>query len=94
MAQTAGFVQLRDLSQPFDCGDTMIGFDNLTGSIRYLLDKSVSPPVQWASGDKTLLSLGYRTYSQNDFERFQKQYSNLSSPPGALDSFIVSYLRS
>ena len=84
MPSTEGFEQLSDPSAPIQCGSTVIGFDNATGSIAHLLDQSVSPPMQWASDSRMLLKLGYRTYSQEDFTTFQKQYSNLSSPPGLL----------
>jgi len=78
----AGYTLLKDPSQPGVCGTTSIAFNRSTGAIVYLLDSSSSPAMQWASPQRSLLNLGYRTYSQSDFHTFQKQYSNLSSPPG------------
>eukprot|EP00656_Telonema_subtile_P005519 TRINITY_DN1250_c0_g2_i2.p1 TRINITY_DN1250_c0_g2~~TRINITY_DN1250_c0_g2_i2.p1 ORF type:complete len:838 (-),score=162.47 TRINITY_DN1250_c0_g2_i2:112-2625(-) len=81
LPDNTGFTQLKDPSLPVQCGTSSIAFDTSTGAISHLLDSASEPPMQWASANRTLLNLGYRTYSQQDFLTFQKQYSNLSSPP-------------
>jgi len=71
--KAAGFQRMADPSLPVACGDVEIGFDKASGAVNHLVDSSGAMPVTWASADRTLLRLGYRTYSQQDFQIFQNQ---------------------
>ena len=79
--RAAGFSQLNDPSTPVRGGDIEVAFNASTGAVAHLVDHRPQPPVTWSSTGRPVLELNYRTYSQEDFNIFQDQYANLTSPP-------------
>eukprot|EP00756_Hemistasia_phaeocysticola_P056269 Hpha_TRINITY_DN3234_c0_g1::TRINITY_DN3234_c0_g1_i1::g.186050::m.186050 len=60
----------------FTCGSTTIGFDKDSGAVTTLVDGRNNQ--SWGG---ELFTFAYRSYSQEDFLQFQRNYGNQSNPP-------------
>jgi hypothetical protein len=79
--------EFRRLESPAGLHDTKhfrIGFDPKTGAIRFLEHRESGR--QWAGPAHALGLFSYQTFSQPDFERFQRQYLT-QRPDWAVDDF-------
>lgn len=61
-----------DPKEVFDIGDFRIGFDHRTGAINDLIDRRTKR--SWASARNPLALFRYQTFSQDDYDRYTKQY--------------------
>jgi len=57
----------------------VLGFNESTGNINYLFDKSTSQ--KWVQGGNGLLQFQYQTYGQDDYTEFLKEYLFVQPPP-------------
>eukprot|EP01116_Phalansterium_solitarium_P018609 TRINITY_DN499_c0_g1_i1.p1 TRINITY_DN499_c0_g1~~TRINITY_DN499_c0_g1_i1.p1 ORF type:complete len:799 (-),score=301.91 TRINITY_DN499_c0_g1_i1:735-3131(-) len=74
----AGYTLVTNVSgSVFTCGAVQLSFDATTGAVNGLHVGT----QQWASATRTLGSLDYRTYSQQDIVNFLDSYLDIQPPP-------------